>query len=109
MSGCANYWVFAMAFGLIAPTLVGWFVVPLIKGTPPMGGPPWIIQVVRPIPNIAFGFGAAGRPRMDSRDRAGSQPIKSYHDYTITVVVQALREAEAYPGVRRVFRRAKCS
>ena len=48
-----------MAFGLIAPPLVGWFVVPLIKGTPLMGGPPWIIQVVQPIPNIAFGFGAA--------------------------------------------------
>ena len=57
--GRVNYWVFAMAFGLIAPTLVGWFVVPLIKGTRLMGGPPWIIQVVRPIPNIAFGFGAA--------------------------------------------------
>ena len=40
-------------------TLVGWFVVPLIKGTPLIGGPPWIIQVVRPIPNIAFGLGAA--------------------------------------------------
>jgi hypothetical protein len=44
---------------LIAPTLVGWFVVPLIKGTQLMGGPPWIIQVVRPIPNIALGFGVA--------------------------------------------------
>ena len=29
--GRVNYWVFAMAFGLIAPPLVGWFVVPLIK------------------------------------------------------------------------------
>jgi hypothetical protein len=50
--GRANYWVFAMAFGLIAPTLVGWLVVPLIKGAPLMGGPPWIIQVVRPMPNL---------------------------------------------------------
>jgi hypothetical protein len=59
LRGRVNYWVFAMAFGLIAPTLVGWFVVPLIKGAPLMGGPPWIFQVVRPIPNIALGFGVA--------------------------------------------------
>ena len=59
LRGRVNYWVFAMAFGLIAPTLVGWFVVPLIKGAPLMGGPHWIIQVVRPIPNIALGFGVA--------------------------------------------------
>lgn len=59
LRGRVNYWVFAMAFGLIAPTVVGWFVVPLIKGAPLMGGPPWIIQVVRPIPNIALDFGVA--------------------------------------------------
>jgi hypothetical protein len=59
LRGRVNYWVFAMAFGLIAPTLVGWFIVPLIKGAPLIGGPPWIIQVVRPIPNIALGLGVA--------------------------------------------------
>jgi hypothetical protein len=36
-----NYWLLAFAFGLIVPPLVGWFVVPLIKGTPIMGEPPW--------------------------------------------------------------------
>jgi hypothetical protein len=54
-----NYWVFAMAFGLIAPTLVDWFVVPLIQRRATDGQPPWIIQVVRPMLNIACGFGAA--------------------------------------------------
>src|SRR5215472_9070721 len=34
-----NYWLLAFAFGLVIPTLVGWFVVPLIKGTPIIGGP----------------------------------------------------------------------
>jgi hypothetical protein len=54
-----NYWLLAFAFGLIVPTLVGWFVVPLIKNTPIMGGPPWMIQVVRPLPNAIWGVGTA--------------------------------------------------
>jgi hypothetical protein len=54
-----NYWLLAFAFGLIVPTLVGWFVVPLIKGTPIMGGPPWMVQVVRPLPNAIWGVGTA--------------------------------------------------
>jgi hypothetical protein len=54
-----NYWLLAFAFGLIVPTLVGWFVVPLIKSTPIMGGPPWMIQVVRPLPNATWGVGTA--------------------------------------------------
>jgi hypothetical protein len=54
-----NYWLLAFAFGLIAPTLVGWFVVPLLKGTPIMGGPPWLIQAVRPFPNAIWGIGTA--------------------------------------------------
>jgi hypothetical protein len=54
-----NYWLLAFAFGLIAPPLVGWFVVPLIKGTPIMGGPPWMIQVVRPLPIAIWGVGTA--------------------------------------------------
>ena len=57
--GSMNYWLFAGLFGLIAPTLVGWIVVPLIKGTPLFGGPPWHIQAVRPLPNIAFTLLAA--------------------------------------------------
>jgi hypothetical protein len=35
-----NYWMLTFLFGLIVPTLVGWFVVPPLKGTPLMGGPP---------------------------------------------------------------------
>ena len=54
-----NYWLLAFAFGLIVPPLVGWFVVPLIKGTPIMGGPPWLIQVVRPLPIAIWGVGTA--------------------------------------------------
>lgn len=54
-----NYWLLAFAFGLIAPTLVGWFIVPPLKGTPIMGGPPWLTQVVRPLPNAIWGIGTA--------------------------------------------------
>jgi hypothetical protein len=54
-----NYWLLAFSFGLIVPTLVGWFVVPLIKGTPIMGGPPWMVQVVRPLPNAVWATGTA--------------------------------------------------
>jgi hypothetical protein len=54
-----NYWLLAFAFGLIVPPLVGWFVVPLIKGTPIMGGPPWAIQVIRPLPIALWGVGTA--------------------------------------------------
>jgi hypothetical protein len=54
-----GYWLFAMAFGLIGPTLVGWCIVPLLKGTPLMGGPPWMIQVVLPLPTLAWGYSAA--------------------------------------------------
>ncbi|HUA52036.1 MAG TPA: hypothetical protein VMB81_07720 [Candidatus Sulfotelmatobacter sp.] len=57
--GRINYWVFAALFGLVAPSLVGWLVVPLIKGTPLMGGPPWLLQAVRPLPNAAFTVVAA--------------------------------------------------
>jgi hypothetical protein len=54
-----NYWLLAFAFGLVVPTLVGWFVVPPIKGTPIMGGPPWMIQAVRPLPNAIWAIGTA--------------------------------------------------
>jgi hypothetical protein len=54
-----NYWLLAFAFGLILPPLVGWFVVPLIKGTPIMGGPPWMIQVIRPFPIAIWAVGTA--------------------------------------------------
>jgi hypothetical protein len=54
-----NYWLVAFSFGLIVPPLVGWFVVPLIKGTPIMGGPPWMVQVVRPLPIAIWGLGTA--------------------------------------------------
>jgi hypothetical protein len=46
-AGKADYWLLTFAFGVIVPTLVGWFVVPPIKGTPIMGGPPWVTQMVR--------------------------------------------------------------
>jgi hypothetical protein len=54
-----NYWLLTFLFGLIVPTLVGWFVVPPLKGTPLMGGPPWMIQAVRPLPNAIWGLGTA--------------------------------------------------
>jgi hypothetical protein len=54
-----NYWLLAFAFGLIVPPLVGWFVVPLIKRTPIMGGPPWAIQAVRPLPIAIWSVGTA--------------------------------------------------
>jgi hypothetical protein len=62
--GRIDYWAFAALFGLIAPTLVGWFVVPLIKGTPLMGGPPWLLQAVRPLPNVALALVAAAMLRL---------------------------------------------
>jgi hypothetical protein len=61
-----RYWLllFAMGFGFIVPSLVGLFVVPLLKGLPPgasqqTGQPEMIIQLVGTFANLAWGFGTA--------------------------------------------------
>jgi hypothetical protein len=60
----AAYWLIAAAFGLVALTLTGLYVVPLLKGLPPgsfrtMDEAPWMIQMLRPLPNLAWGLGTA--------------------------------------------------
>ena len=53
------YWVIAVAFGAIAPTLVAWFVVAPLKHQPVAAG--WKPQrmMIGPIVNAAWGFGTA--------------------------------------------------
>ena len=53
------WWLGALLFGAVAPTLVAWFVVLPLKGRPPGGGFAWPGIVVGPIVNGAWGLGAA--------------------------------------------------
>jgi hypothetical protein len=55
----AGYWLGALAFGAIAPTLVAWFVVLPLKGLPAGGGFAWPGVLVGPVVNGAWGVGAA--------------------------------------------------
>ncbi len=53
-----GYWLAALLFGALAPTLVAWFVVAPLKGLP--AGPPLSARIlIGPIVNGAFGLGTA--------------------------------------------------
>jgi hypothetical protein len=54
-----NYWIAALLFGAIAPTLVAWFIVAPIKGLPIAGGwkPP--VMITSLLINSAWGVGTA--------------------------------------------------
>jgi hypothetical protein len=55
----AGYWLGALAFGAVLPTLVAWFVVLPLKGLPAGGGFAWPGVLVGPVVNGAWGVGAA--------------------------------------------------
>jgi hypothetical protein len=55
----AGYWVAALLFGAVLPTLVVWFVVLPIKGLPVGGGFAWPGIVIGPVVNGAWGVGTA--------------------------------------------------
>ncbi|MHC5764057.1 MAG: hypothetical protein ACYTXI_00245 [Nostoc sp.] len=62
-----NYWLGALAFGAIAPTLVAWFVVAPLKGQPIAGGWKLVGIVTGLLVNGAWGAGTAGLLRLFSR------------------------------------------
>jgi hypothetical protein len=55
----ARYWIAALLFGALGPTLVGWFIVAPIKGTPVAGG--WKLDAMTRglILNGTWGLGTA--------------------------------------------------
>lgn len=54
-----NYWLAALLFGAIAPTLVAWFVVAPLKGQPIAGGWKPAIVMTGLLVNSAWGVGTA--------------------------------------------------
>ncbi|MEH2208034.1 MAG: hypothetical protein V7K53_28840 [Nostoc sp.] len=62
-----NYWLGALVFGAIAPTLVAWFVVAPLKGQPIAGGWKLVGIVTGLLVNGAWGLGTAGLLRLFSR------------------------------------------
>ncbi|RCJ33798.1 hypothetical protein A6769_23995 [Nostoc punctiforme NIES-2108] len=62
-----NYWLGALVFGAIAPTLVAWFVVAPLKGQPLAGGWKFVGIVTGLLVNGAWGVGTAGLLRLFSR------------------------------------------
>ncbi|PHM10552.1 hypothetical protein [Nostoc sp. 'Peltigera malacea cyanobiont' DB3992] len=62
-----NYWLGALVFGAIAPTLVAWFVVAPLKGQPIAGGWKFVGIVTGLLVNGAWGVGTAGLLRLFSR------------------------------------------
>lgn len=68
----ASYWLTALVFGAVAPTLVVWFVVLPLKGLPVGGGwqPAGIATGL--IVNGAWGIGTALFFRLFARSRAGA-------------------------------------
>ena len=55
----AGYWVAALLFGAVLPTLVAWFVVLPLKGLPVGGGFAWPGIIIGPVVNGAWGVGTA--------------------------------------------------
>ncbi|HYE48507.1 MAG TPA: hypothetical protein VEB20_02880 [Azospirillaceae bacterium] len=55
----AGWWVFALVFGALAPTLVAWFVVSPLKGRPVAGGWNPATIWIGPLINGAWGVGTA--------------------------------------------------
>ena len=62
-----NYWLGALVFGAIAPTLVAWFVVAPLKGQPIAGGWKLVGIVTGLLVNGAWGVGTAGLLKLFSR------------------------------------------
>ena len=62
-----NYWLAALVFGAIVPTLVAWFVVAPLKGQPIAGGWKLVGIVTGLLVNGAWGVGTAGLLRLFSR------------------------------------------
>jgi hypothetical protein len=65
----ARFWLVALLFGAIAPTLVAWFVVAPLKGRPIAGGWQPAAMLVGPLVNGAWGLGTALLLRMVARSR----------------------------------------
>jgi hypothetical protein len=55
----AAYWLWAIIFGAIAPTLVAWFLVAPLKHQPVAGGWKPAAMTIGPIVNACWGFGTA--------------------------------------------------
>jgi len=55
----ASFWIAAVLFGAIFPTLVAWFIVSPIKHQPIAGGWKPRAMMIGPIVNAAWGFGTA--------------------------------------------------
>ncbi|MEH2304776.1 hypothetical protein [Nostoc sp.] len=62
-----SYWLTALVFGAIVPTLVAWFVVAPLKGQPIAGGWKLVGIVTGLLVNGAWGIGTAGLLRLFSR------------------------------------------
>ncbi|MFN6482403.1 MULTISPECIES: hypothetical protein [unclassified Nostoc] len=62
-----SYWLTALIFGAIAPTLVAWFVVAPLKGQPIGGGWKLVGIVTGFLVNGAWGVGTAALLRLFSR------------------------------------------
>ncbi|BAZ33212.1 hypothetical protein NIES4074_57220 [Cylindrospermum sp. NIES-4074] len=62
-----SYWLAALLFGALAPTLVAWFIVSPLKGQPIAGG--WKLAVILTglLVNGAWGLGTAGLLKFFSR------------------------------------------
>ncbi len=60
----AAYWLIAIIFGAIAPTLVAWFVVAPLKHQPMAGGFKPRMLMLGPIVNGAWGLGTAAFYRL---------------------------------------------
>ena len=52
-------WLKGLVFGLLGPMLVGWFVMPLFKGTPFMAGGVPMRMFISATINVFFGIGTA--------------------------------------------------
>jgi hypothetical protein len=57
--GSAGYWLFALLFGAVLPTLVAWFIVAPLKGAPIAAGWQPSRMMIGPIINGAWGVGTA--------------------------------------------------
>lgn len=62
--GAGPYWLAALAFGAVLPTLVVWTVVLPLKGVPLGAALAWPSIVIGPVVNGAWGVGAALLLRM---------------------------------------------
>lgn len=68
-----SYWLAALLFGAIAPTLVAWFLVTPLKGQPIAGGWKLTGMVTALLVNGAWGVGTAGLLKFFSRNQVFSR------------------------------------